>query len=206
MVLPVNSIIKRKDATDGGLIGGFFRFAAGGQVYGISCNHVIANINQCSVGDVLTSANNVPLGTLSHWLILENKKINKAEFALFKPDKDFTPVWIGNDAGFKPMGFAVASLNATVDFVSADGTRHGIITDLKHDVAITWNNHEYKFTCIEVQSRPGEQFSKAGHSGGAVYIGNALLGIILGVSTDGVKTYVMPYVKGILAIVNLKIQ
>jgi hypothetical protein len=205
MILYVNSIIRRKDAQEGGLIGGFFRFAVGGRVYGVTCKHVIAKSEPYAVGDILTDKENNPIGTLSHWLILESKKINKAEFALFKPIEGLNTVWTKTDPAFKPAGFAAAALNSTVDFVNDDGITHGSITDLKHSVNITWNNVKYEFTCIELESTNSKKFSKPGHSGGAVYIGKSLLGIILGIGADGAKTYIMPYVDGILSAVDLKL-
>ena len=207
MELSVNSIVKRKDARDGGLIGGFFRFAAGGDVYGISCNHVIANINQCSVGDVITDVNNKPVGILENWLLLDNTKYNRAEFALFKVNAGFNPVWTLKDGSFKPNGFAMPALNSVVDFICSDGIKHGIVSDIRHSVIIPLNSLDYEFiNCIQVDAMPGEQFSKPGHSGGAVYIGDSLLGIILGISEDSTKTYLVPFINGILSFVNLRIN
>lgn len=200
-MISVNSIIKREKATDGGRIGGFFRFTKNGRIYGISCNHVIANINECSVGDVLTDENDKPIGVLSHWLILDDQIHNRAEFALFKPNTTDL-AWKQNDPGYKPEGFIAASLNDTVSFTKGTMTAKGTITDVNHKVFITWNDLQYQFTCIEVDA--GELgFSSPGDSGGAVFVGDDLLGIILGISEDGSKTYVVPYVGGILSFVAL---
>jgi len=219
--LEVNSSIKRQNSDEGGLIGGFFRFVDRNkvrdffeepnpnQILGISCNHVIANINACNVGDVLTDKNGNQIGTLDYWLILEDTGslvVNKAEFALFQPNSNPPFVWSNKYSSFKPSCFANAYLNAKVVFIKPNGPiARGQVTDINHRVSITWNNRQYHFNCIEVSPIGGNQFSQPGDSGGAVYLNNSLLGIIFGVSHDGSRSYIIPYIDGILNFVDLEI-
>lgn len=203
MDLVTNTIIKRKNASEGGLIGGWFSFEKNGQVYGISCNHVIANINACRVGDILANETNDDIGVLSHWLQLkaaQNGFTNKAEFALFLPKSNLTPLWRA-----KPSGFVNGTVDARVDFRCDDYASRGTITNISHPVSITWNNIDYHFRCIEVKSETNGSFSKPGHSGGSVYCDEKLLGIILGINETGDKTYVVPFADGILNLVALAI-
>lgn len=208
MTITVNNIIRRKDANEGGRIGGFFRFRVGGQVFGISCNHVIANLNDCNIGDELTDENNSLIGTLSQWIILDSAIIpNGAEFALFKPTDGFDPVWLADNASFKPDGFAAPNKGIRADFVCGDWVRHGLITETNQPITITWNGNDFNFDCVEITAQGSDQFSLPGHSGGAVFVGNNLLGIILAINHGTVqnKTYVVPYVNGILNFANLLI-
>jgi len=204
MDLVANTVIKKKYANEGGLIGGWFSFEEGGQVYGISCNHVIANINQCKVGDVLADITNNEIGALSHWLQLQvalNGFINKAEFALFKPSSNYSPTWRE-----RPGGFIQATVHAGVIFRCYNYESTGAIMDINHPVSITWNNMDYHFKCIEISSVSADPFSKPGHSGGSVLCDGKLLGIILGISDAGDRTYVVPFVNGILKLAGLFIH
>lgn len=205
-MLTVNSIIRRKDSNEGGRIGGFFRFEPGGQIHGITCNHVIANINVCRVGDVLTDIDNNPIGTLTHWLALkdsQNDFTNKAEFALFMPDDSQQPVWKESDPSFRPQGFIAPEVGMKVSFEAGDFQSTGTVTDIAHKISITWNTKAYHFKCVEIKSDGDGPFSKRGHSGGAVYSGTSLLGIILAIIDD--KTYVVPFTPDILNFVKLQI-
>lgn len=203
MDLLVNTPIKRQNSSEGGLIGGWFSFEDGGQLFGISCNHVIANINKCKVGDALTDGNGIEIGKLTHWLRLADRKgsfVNKAEFAFFKPVEGFNPKWV-----FRSHGFILAKKNAMASFSCPNYGSNGTITDTHHPVAVSWGNLEYHFYCIEVTSNSGRPFSRPGHSGGVVHCSNELLGIILGIDDTGKKTYLIPFEGGILDVVTLHI-
>lgn len=203
MDLLVNSIIKREDADDGGLIGGWFCLEQGGEVFGISCNHVIANINSCQAGDVLTDADGTVIGSLSRWVRLlpsTNLFVNKSEFALFRPADGIKPGWSA-----RPTGFATSSIGKSVQFDSGSFHSVGTITRIARKVSVSWKTGNYRFTCVEITSSNRAPFSRPGHSGGAVLSDGQLLGIILGVSEDGLKTYVIPFAGSILNLVDLMI-
>jgi hypothetical protein len=201
MDLSANTPIKRQNSNEGGLIGGWFSFEEGGPLYGISCNHVIADINRCKVGDVLTDFNGSEIGTLTHWLRLADQTgsfVNKAEFAFFRPAEGLRPSW-----GQRSKGFVKAKKNAKAIFTCYDYESFGTVTETLHPVAITWGNLVYHFRCIEITSDSERAFSMPGHSGGMVLSSGYLLGLILGIDNTGRKTYLVPFQDGILDIVNL---
>lgn len=208
MNLTVNSIIRRQNSPFIGLIGGFFRFDGGKDTYGISCNHVLADYKNCATGDAITDENGKPVGTLSHWLLLEEGFVNAAEFALFRVLPEYTPVWNSADATWKPTGYAKPQLNAEVRFTKGKGTEsQGRISDVSHPVKISSPTATYHIeNCIQVDAMNNTVFSVSGDSGGAVYAGNELLGIILGIAHGGKKTFVVPFEGAILRFAGLNIM
>lgn len=202
MQIAVNEIIKRPNIKEGGLLGGFFQFKIGGQIYGITSKHVIAPTD-CKIGEPILDGGNNTIGTLSHWVKLETNEPNRAEFALIKMDASCDVLWIKGNTTFKPIGFAKPVLGSVVDFTFENKTKHGTITDHRHKVESTFDGVSYEFMCVEVTAQANEKFSIPGQSGGAVYLGESLLGIIFGISLDGSRTFIVPYVGGILTVANL---
>lgn len=79
-----NSSIYRDPALGFGCVGGFFRFPAQNTIYGISNNHVIADFNNCQVGDPVFDIDNQQVGGLTHWISLDRRGINYIDAALFE--------------------------------------------------------------------------------------------------------------------------
>lgn len=202
MQIAVNEIVKRPNAKASGLLGGFFKFTVDGPVYGTTCKHVIAAVN-CKIGDRILDNSNNTIGTLSHWIKLETNKPNRAEFALIKMDSNYNVVWTKSDNSFKLKGYAKPILGGEVNFPFENNTKYGRISDLRHLVKAIFDGVSYEFMCVEVTAQQNETFSKPGHSGGAVYLDGTLLGIIFAISLDGSRTFIIPYVGGILTVVNL---
>ncbi len=202
MNVQVNTPITRQGAAVAGLIGGWFSLTPGGPIYGITCNHVIANINNCAVGDILVNEKNSQIGTLTHWLRLRNTaespKPNRSEFALFRPMADMKPTWGGTSPSF-----VAPKLGQVCQFQIATFSSAGVVVKLRRKVSVTWNGKVYRFLCTEISSGKPTPFSLPGHSGGLVLTGGYALGLILGKSLVGNRTYVLPFVGGILDLVPL---
>jgi len=209
MTLYSNSIIRRIDSDNYGRVGAFFKFPNDNGIYGISNNHVIANLNQCNIGDVICDIDNNPVGTLSDWINLDSNIYNNAEFALFKLNMDIIPaynLW-GNNSAAIPGGYANSSANMPVYYPANGIVSAGKIVSVQAQIVINWSGTDYYFTnCLQVVPTQSSPFSFHGDSGGAVYsYDKKLVGIILGINESNTATYVIPFINGILNYISLQI-
>ncbi len=210
-MLQSNAIIKRENSHQIGRVGGFFHFDNEPSIiYGISNNHVIANLNQCRKGDVICDEKNTPIGTLSDWIKLsQGSNSNNSEFALFKLKTDLIPSWNlwGEFAGKKPFGFKPPVDNMNVVFPINGSLSDGIIQNSHISVQINWFGEDFLFTnCIKIIAQNGRKFSDHGDSGGAIFsYDNYLIGLILGIKEDQSATYAIPFYDSILNYCDLKI-
>ena len=106
-----NTSIIRDGNCGAGCVGGFFTMGNSPDIYGISNNHVIANLNDCRVGDLIRhEASGLTAGELSHWVPLkthnDNDKINQIDMALFRIEQGETLQWKMKDSNLtKPRGY-----------------------------------------------------------------------------------------------------
>ena len=211
-----NSRIIRDGICGPGSVGGFFTMGNSDQIYGITNNHVAANLNNCNVGDaILFEEDRRAIGFLSHWVILktstEIERLNQIDVALFRLNPNLTPRWIIGDRSLPgPLGFIEPRQGGRVYMASADGRhRSGRITK-------TYTNHVLQFylcgrpflftRLVEVTPISDSPFSQGGDSGSVVFSSNHyIVGIILGANSDRTRSYLIPFVDGILNRIPLRI-
>ncbi len=112
-----------------GTVGGFFKFKDEG-IFGITNNHVIANANDCNIGDaVYQYGTNALIGTLQHWVTLESSKVNYLDIALFKLYDSVQLNWVLPDGSATPGEIVATRTNDKVSMLLADGSvRTGKVT------------------------------------------------------------------------------
>lgn len=199
-----NSVIYRNGSFGRGSVGGFFRFHGASDIYGISNNHVIANINNCNIGDPIFDESGSTIGALTHWRILNGANgFNLVDVALFKYNGAAgPPAWRIGAGLTHPKGFIEPLKNGRVYMPLEQGVRQGWIsnahTDLYMDFLLC--GQHFAFThLIEIKSLNGSPFSEPGDSGSVVLSSNHyIVGLILGTSKDTTTSYAIPFVEGIL--------
>ncbi len=209
-----NANIIRSSEGNLGAIGGFFRFKDLPEVYGISNNHVLANYNNCQVGDSILDAHTLDqVGTLSHWVKLEREEtgINQMDIALFKIDDPTTLAWRIDDPTLtQPRGFIDPKLNGHVYMILDNQVQRGYITNpyISSTEKFAMGGHTYAFTHItEIRSLDGSPFSTPGDSGSLVFSDHShcIVALIIGTNAQRTKTYAAPFVNGILEKIPLTI-
>jgi len=199
-----SSIIHRNGNNGKGILGGFFQM--GGVTYGLSNNHVIADINNCDVGDPIFDDANRVIGTLTHWVELNspNQGINLVDIALFQYTAISVANWLLPGGLVKPTGFTAPVEKGLVYFVRPDGSiQSGRIatafTSVVMDLILC--GVHFSFTHLtEIIPLNGGPFSEPGSSGSVVLsaYNNMLVGVVVGTSKDGTKSYAVPFADGVL--------
>jgi len=199
-----NSKITRSGNCGIGSVGGFFTFPSSSTIYGISNNHVVANLNSCAVGDTITDAFNNPIGKLTNWFILNSPgQVNYLDAALFELTPGPPPIsWQMNGDVTKPKGFIEPRTNGGVYMITPRGTQMGVITQTYTNQLMNFQlcNQPFLFTHItEIAPKQKAPFSIPGESGCIVFSSNqCIVGLIIGTNLDGSRSYAIPFVDGIL--------
>lgn len=212
-----NNIKIRRDGICGaGSLGGFFTMPGRDAVYGISNNHVLANLNSCAVGDQIRRADtNEQIATLSHWVPLsimnEKNTINQIDMALCKLTPGLQPAWQIDDSMItKPAGYIEPRQFGFVYMKLEDGSvRRGKIMKsfINHVMQFDLCGKPFLFTkLIEIAPTDGRPFSDPGNSGSIILSSSHLIvGLLLGANSDATKSYAVPFVDGILKVAPLEI-
>lgn len=199
-----NTIIYRDGNCGRGSVGGFFTMSGDNTtIYGISNNHVIANINNCNVDDAIYSANGTIVGSLSHWIPLSKKELNYYDVALLKYTNTESYSWrlpVPNIT--KPLGFIEPLLDGHVYMMLENNhQRLGYISasSINYTVNFLLCGVYFPFTQI-IEITPFEiPFSVPGESGSIVMSSNhCIVGLLIGTNKDKIISYAIPFVNGIL--------
>ena len=211
-----NTSIIRDGNCGAGCVGGFFTMGNSPDIYGISNNHVIANLNNCRVGDLIRhEASGLTAGELTHWVPLkthnDNDKINQIDMALFRIEQGETLQWKMKDSNLtKPRGYIEPRQNGSVYMPLENGDfSTGKITK-------TYTNHLMQFLLcgqpflfsrlIEITPTEKQQFSQPGNSGSIILSSSHfIVGLLIGSNSDGTRSYAIPFVEGILRYAPLQI-
>ena len=204
--------ICRQGATEAGSLGGFFTFG-GKDIFGISNNHVLANFNECSVGDkIYKSGSQMMIGTLQYWIKLNDQK-NYLDVALFKLAPGILPCWNIPGSTVAPGIIRSGTPGEKVYIVKNDGTKKGgeISTlFISNMITFTLSGNAFPFTGLtEITPLGGQPFSVEGESGSVIFSeSHDILGILIGTIEDGSRSYYVPFIHdnmGIKAVYNLKV-
>lgn len=168
--------IKRNGSTNIGSFGGVFQ-RSDGHLYGLSNNHVIANLNNANVGDPIMTSSNALAGTLFNWItLMPPPHINKIDAALFKIDPGNTANWTPH----APTGAVGAKVNLKVYKKGcATGLTNGYVTGIGSS-QVQLNGVLYNFSnIISIKGFDGD-FNKPGDSGSVVLttVGNYSVAIV----------------------------
>jgi hypothetical protein len=212
-----NTKIKRDIGNCGvGSVGGFFSMRGTDARYGISNNHVLANLNNCKVGDAVESDDDdQQIGKLSHWIPLKGKDeqnhINYFDMALFKVNDDIELSWqMQDDTVTKPMGFIEPRAGGNVYMMIDNGNcNKGKISKsyINHIMEFDLCGKPFLFTkLIEITPLDGGSFSVPGDSGSIILSSSHyVVGLLLGTNSDATRSYAIPFVEGLLKYVPLNI-
>lgn len=188
-----------------GTLGGFFSFPGNQTIYGITNNHVIANINHCQINDPVYDESGTVVGNLSHWKILnDNNGLNLMDVALFEYNGAAGPPRWRLPAGVRePRGFLPSVYRGHVYMVLSDNRiRRGYISQrlTSSPIDFVLCGRHFLFThLIEVISFDGGAFSLPGDSGSILFSSNhCVVGLIMGASLDNTRSYAVPFIEGIL--------
>lgn len=208
-----NSIqICRKGSNKGGALGGFFTFG-GKDIYGISNNHVLANFNNCKVGDTICRAgSDLVVGLLDYWIKLNREK-NFLDIALFKLSPSIRPYWDLQGKASYPGNIRKGLEGEKVYMIRNSGQiKEGRITRLvvDNEIIFTLLGRQYPFRSLtEIEPLYSQPFSVEGESGSLIFSeDNDVLGILMGTLYNGSKSYYVPFVNGavgINAVYNLQV-
>ncbi|WP_337965999.1 hypothetical protein [uncultured Flavobacterium sp.] len=196
--------ICREGALEAGTLGGFFTFG-GKDVFAISNNHVIANLNNCSVGDAIFQAgSDVQIGTLQYWIKLNNQK-NYLDIALFKLLPDIEPCWKLPGKIIYPPSIEQGVEEQIVYIIKNNGSiRKGKVSTLfiDEEIIFTHSGRNFPFTGLtEVDPLEGRPFSIPGESGSLIYDEDYnVLGVLIGANQDKSKSYYVPFIHDNLGI------
>lgn len=199
-----NSDIYQNTEAGKGTVGGFFKFPNADNIYGISNNHVIANLNNCNVGDPVFDIAGNQVGSLTHWFNLQPNVVNFIDAALFECRQPFQTAWrINNNAVPKPLGFIEPKMGGHVYLMHSNNVaRWGVISNpsINTTVNFTLGDNNYPFSkLIEISPTDGIPFSSTGNSGSIIMSSNhCIVGLLVGAETGGIKSYAVPFVNGIL--------
>lgn len=211
-----NTKIKRDGNCGIGSVGGFFSMPGMPARYGISNNHVVANLNNCRVGDPIQSDHpDQQIGTLSHWIPLKGRneadKINYFDMGLFKLDPGIELSWrMENNTVSRPAGFIEPRAEGYVYMMLDDGScKKGRITKsyINHLMEFDLCGSPFLFTkLIEIAPLEGSHFSVPGDSGSIILSSSHyIVGLLLGTNSDATRSYAVPFVEGLLKYVPLNI-
>lgn len=190
--------ICRQGALEAGTLGGFFTFG-GKDIFAISNNHVIADLNNCSVGDpIFKAGSEVQIGTLQYWIKLNYKK-NYLDVALFKILPEVKPWWKLPGAKIYPDSIEEGVEGQTVYMVKNDGSiKKGEISTLfiDEEIIFTHSGKNFPFTGLtEIKPLGGKPFSIPGESGSLVFNeDDNVLGVLIGTKKDQSKSYYVPFI------------
>lgn len=173
------------------------------QIYGVSNNHVVANLNDCSVGDEISDPFGNTIGRLTNWFILNSpNQINYLDAALFEIDAQSSVRWQLANGLTRPNGFIDARLKGQVYMITQRGYQSGMITQVSTVQAQSFQlcHKIFLFShLIEIVPRQSVPFSVPGESGSILFSSsNCIVGIIIGSDIDGSRSYAIPFVDGIL--------
>jgi hypothetical protein len=211
-----NIKIFRDGICGAGSLGGFFTMPGRDAIYGISNNHVLANLNSCAVGDaILRAGTNEQIATLSHWVPLSvmnaNNTINVVDMALCKIMPGIPTTWQLDDSTLtKPAGYIEPRQFGVVYMKEENGSvRRGKITKsiINHVMQFDLCGKPYLFTkLIEIAPTDGQPFSQPGNSGSIILSSSHLIvGLLVGANSDSTKSYAVPFVDAILKFAPLEI-
>lgn len=218
MNLSSSTEIYAHDSTGFGIVGGFFNL--GGNVCGISNNHVIANFNNCFKKDAVFLSGgpdaNTKVGALQTWVTLDSADVNYLDIALFRVDSTLTTQWMMPDGVDAPAGFDTAIDNQSIYMMRSNNTqRRGQVSTARisdHNIQFGVHGKVFTFTSlIEIQSIDDSPFSIDGQSGSIIFSdAHAILGVLLGASPGGNVSYALPFINdvdgtGILDVYDLSI-
>ncbi|MFN8309234.1 MAG: hypothetical protein U0T73_04675 [Chitinophagales bacterium] len=196
-ILYSNDEITRVGGAGYGHIGGFFQFKKGGDIFALSNNHVIADLNRCAKGDPVCryKNSNEQLGTLAYWYVIQPGAVNtKPDAAFFKVDREQAqPRWYNNH---RPKYFCYAEEGLEVQ-LHTSGESRGIVRGLnRRNTAVEMDGEPYWFeNLFTIESLNANPFSIGGDSGSLVYCGDDyLMGIIVGGDPSRLISYALPFV------------
>jgi hypothetical protein len=105
-----NSSVFRSPVGYQGKVGGFFTFPGeAGCIFGISNNHVIADINRCSEDDPIAVPGGGIVGSLYAWIRLDLHADNTLDLAFFKLSAGVAPIWNMPGGLTRPTDFIEAA-------------------------------------------------------------------------------------------------
>jgi hypothetical protein len=206
-----NSTIYRNGNCGRGSVGGFFHMAGDeAGIYGISNNHVIANINNCSVGDFIFDGANRQIGNLDYWISLNSDDMNYIDAALFKYTDNNVPMWRLPNNLAKPNGFIDPRVRGQVYMMLENNERNwGVISNsyINYVVEFTLCGEKFSFSyLIEITPLGGNPFSIPGESGSIIMSSNdCIVGLLMGTNSDATRSYAVPFIDGILNYFSLNI-
>jgi hypothetical protein len=192
--------ICRNNSAEAGSLGGFFTFG-GNEIYGLSNNHVIANLGQCKVDDqICLSGSTQQVGLLKSWTMFQ-QTINYLDIALFKLSADMLPVWRMPSGVSRPSGIGYTLLGDEVYFIRNNGMkREGVVSELSitRNISFMLNGKPFLFTrLIEITPNGDPPFCDPGESGSLVFNSqHAAVGVIIGTDVNKSKSYAIPFHNG----------
>ena len=151
-----------------GTLGGVFRRDGDRKNwYGLSNNHVLANINNASQGDKILYKPNVTAGTLYSWINLKDRpKMNKMDAALFRLDGSHEHDWVPK----KPAGsIKPADGMAVYKQGNASKRTDGTITSKEGSSKVDLNGKTFNFVDIISIKGTNRDFNAPGDSGSIVF-------------------------------------
>lgn len=187
--------IFRQEGGYSGRVGGFFTiYGQPNKVFGISNNHVIANLNNCQQGDVICINNGAkpPVGKLFMWYNLDPQNANTLDAAFFEVDNHYQAAWNMPAHMINPAGMRPPMLNENVymniyeDVSGVDAvmpTRLGrIMKQVAEPLAFSFHGTTIYFQYLyEIHSINHRPFSYGGDSGSLVFsYDNMAIGILVG--------------------------
>lgn len=165
----VGTGIRHPNVFGWGTLGGIFTRANDTHIYGLSNNHVIANLNHAQAGETIFHATQGEVGTLFNWLTLrESPGINYIDAALVRIDPRYLAQWNpprpSTGQWMAPqMGMRVVKNGFTTPHIT-----EGIITHEDGQGTTTFAGRTYHFSgIIQIQGLDGP-FSRDGDSGSIV--------------------------------------
>ena len=195
-----------------GTLGGFFTFG-GKDIFGISNNHVLANFNNCQVGDKICKAgSSIVVGTLQYWVKLNNAS-NYLDVALFRLSPGIDPYWNIKGSTSYPGNIREAIEGETVYMIKNNGSvKEGKISRrfLTEEITFMLSGSNYPFIgLIEIEALYDSPFSLEGESGSLIFSEEGdVLGLLVGTLVDGSKSYCIPFIHhtvGINAVYPLRV-
>jgi hypothetical protein len=197
-------------------VGCFFSMGDAPARYGISNNHIVANLNDCQVGDPIRSNElGLPMGSLSHWVPLKGRneadKINYFDIGLFKLEPGIELSWQIEDRSLaRPLGFIEPRAEGNVYMMTHEGCcKKGKITKsyINHVMEFEFCGKPFLFTkLMEIVPLEGNSFSIPGNAGSIILSSSHyIVGLLLGTNSDATKSYAVPFVDGILKYLPLTI-
>lgn len=180
-----------------GRVGGFFTFQGmGNRVFGISNNHVIANLNNCAFGDVIVNGAGSPVGQLYGWVDLNIPGNNILDLAFFELDANTAPAWNMPGALKRPVDFIAPHVNGSVYMVKGNTQRMGQIKNYEPGPT-SFNSHGTNIDYINlyaIESNDGAVFSEDGDSGSLIFTSNHyIVGLLVGARNNSTTSYFIPF-------------